>query len=71
MGEDIDSLAKSIGALENKTRVLTVLEQNASQMDERVFVVEATIDSVNSFRRDTNRKLDQLQTQIRNLAYGE
>jgi len=71
MGQDIDALAKSIGALENKARVLTALEQNASQMDERVFVVEATMDSVNSFRRDTNRKLDQLQTQIRNLAYGE
>jgi hypothetical protein len=71
VGKDIDALAKSIGALENKSRVLTALEQNASQMDERVFVVEATMDSVNAFRRDTNRKLDQLQTQIRNLAYSE
>ncbi|MCO4837522.1 MAG: hypothetical protein KC426_05480, partial [Oceanospirillaceae bacterium] len=60
-----------IDNLENKSRVLTAIEQNASEMDERVYLVEESIDSVNSFRRDTNRKLDQLQNQIRNLAYGE
>lgn len=71
MGDDIDALAKSLGVLENKSRVLTAIEQNASQMDERVFLVEQSIDSVNAFRRDTNRSLDQLQKQIRSLAYSE
>ena len=71
VGDDINALAKSLGVLENKSRVLTAIEQNASQMDERVFLVEQSIDSVNAFRQDTNRSLDQLQKQIRNLAYSE
>ena len=69
--EDLNAVTNRIDNLENKSRVLTAIEQNASEMDERVYLVEESIDSVNSFRRDTNRKLDQLQNQIRNLAYGE
>jgi hypothetical protein len=70
-GDDISKLSGRMSVLENKFRVLTAIEQNASAMDERVYVVEQSIDSVNAFRRDTNRSLDQLQSQIRNLAYGE
>ena len=70
-GDDISKLSGRLSVLENKSRVLTAIEQNASAMDERVYVVEQSIDSVNAFRRDTNRSLDQLQSQIRNLAYGE
>ena len=33
--------------------------------------METSLDSVNSFRQDTNRSLDRLQSQIRNLAYSE
>ena len=70
-GDDISKLSDRLGALENKSRVLTAIEQNASAMDERVYIVEQSIDSVNAFRRDTNRSLNQLQNQIRNLTYGE
>jgi len=70
-GDDLAVITNRVGDLEVKSRVLTAIEQNASQMDERVYLVEQSIDSVNSFRRDTNRQLDQLQNQIRNLAYGE
>lgn len=70
-GEETNTLLSRINELEKKSRVLTAIEQNESEMDERVYLVEQSIDSVNSFRRDTNRMLDQLQSQIRNLAYGE
>jgi hypothetical protein len=40
-------------------------------LDDRVFVVEASIGSVDAFRRDTNQKLDQLEKQIRKLSYSE
>lgn len=69
--EGLIEVTNRIDSLENNSRVLTAIEQNASEMDERVYLVEESIDSVNSFRRDTNRKLDQLQNQIRNLAYSE
>ena len=68
---ETDSLVGRVSQLESKTRLLSALEQNASQMDERVFMVEQSLDSVDSFRRDTNRSLDQVRAQIRNLAYGE
>lgn len=70
-GEDISVITSRLGDLESKARVLTAIQQNANEMDERVYLVEQHIDSVNSFRRDTSRKLDQLQNQIRNLAYSE
>jgi len=69
--EDLSMLTNRLGDLENKSRVMTAIEQNASQMDERVYLLEQSIDSVNSFRRDTSRSLDQLRNQIRNLAYSE
>ena len=71
VGEDIDVLAKSLVELENKAKLLDVMEQNTNQLDDRVFVVEASIGSVDAFRRDTNQKLDQLEKQIRKLSYSE
>ncbi len=69
--DQTDALSSRVNRLESSTRLVTALEQNASQMDERVFMVEQSLDSVDSFRRDTNRSLDQVRAQIRNLAYGE
>lgn len=66
-----ERLESRINQLEGKLRVVGALEQNASQMDERVYMVEQSFDSVTAFRQDTNRKLDQLQGQIRNLSYSE
>ena len=37
----------------------------------RVSMLEKEYDSIASFRQTTNKKLNQLQSQIRNLAYGE
>jgi len=48
-----------------------LLEQNASEMDERVYLMEQSAESVRAFRRDTNRLLNELQSQIRNLAYSQ
>jgi len=69
--EQTDALAYRVNQLESTARLVSALEQNASQMDERVYMVEQSLDSVDSFRRDTNRSLDQVRSQIRNLAYGE
>jgi len=69
--DQTDALSSRVNRLESNARLVAALEQNASQMDERVFMVEQSLDSVDSFRRDTNRSLDQVRAQIRNLAYGE
>ena len=69
--DDIGLITNRIGALENKSRVLTAIEKNASEMDERVYLMEQSAESVRAFRRDTNRLLNELQSQIRNLAYSE
>jgi len=67
--DDLDVIANRLRVLESKSRVLTAIEKNASEMDERVYSVEQSIDSVNAFRRDTNRKLLQLESQISSLSY--
>jgi uncharacterized protein (DUF3084 family) len=69
--DNVSLLTSRLGVLENNARVITAIEQNASEIDERVYLLEQSSDSVNAFRRDTSRSLDQLQSQIRNLAYGE
>jgi hypothetical protein len=69
--DNVSLLTTRLGVLENNARVITAIEQNASEIDERVYLLEQSSDSVNAFRRDTSRSLDQLQSQIRNLAYGE
>lgn len=71
MGDDLDIITNRIGILESKARVLTAIEQNASEMDERVYLMEQSAESVRAFRRDTNRLLNELQSQIRNLAYSQ
>jgi len=68
-GDDLGVIADRLRLLESKSRVLTAIEKNASEMDERVYSVEQSLDSVNSFRRDTNRKLLQLESQISSLSY--
>jgi len=69
--DDLDIITNRIGILESKARVLTAIEQNASEMDERVYLMEQSAESVRAFRRDTNRLLNELQSQIRNLAYSQ
>ena len=71
MGDDLDIITNRIGILESKARVLTAIERNASEMDERVYLMEQSAESVRAFRRDTNRLLNELQSQIRNLAYSQ
>jgi len=70
-GDDLDIITNRIGILESKARVLTAIERNASEMDERVYLMEQSAESVRAFRRDTNRLLNELQSQIRNLAYSQ
>jgi hypothetical protein len=60
-----------LSQLESSSRIVSALEQNASQMDERVFNVEQSLDAVNAFRQDTSRSINQLRTQVRNLSYSE
>tara|TARA_B110000285_G_scaffold173561_1_gene194499 strand:- start:1243 stop:2433 length:1191 start_codon:yes stop_codon:yes gene_type:complete len=70
-GDDIGVITNRLNLLESKSRVLTAIEQNASEMDERVYLMEQSAESVRAFRRDTNRLLNELQSQIRNLAYSK
>jgi chromosome segregation ATPase len=70
-GDDIGVITNRLNVLESKSRVLTAIEQNASEMDERVYLMEQSAESVRAFRRDTNRLLNELQSQIRNLAYSK
>ena len=70
-GDDIDLLTSRLGTLENKSRVLTAIEQNASEMDERVYLVEQSAESVNAFRQNTSRLLAELKAQILVLANKE
>lgn len=65
---DID---RRLNQLESSSRIVSALEQNASQMDERVFNVEQSLDAVNAFRQATSRSINQLRTQVRNLSYSE
>ena len=50
---------------------LAAIEEGMAELGERLYLMETSLDSVNSFRQDTNRSLDRLQSQIRNLAYSE
>jgi hypothetical protein len=55
--------------LQRQIRVVGAMEQTTAQLDERVYLAEQSMDSIITFRQETNRKLDQLATQIRNLQY--
>ena len=54
-----------------RSNAIAAIEDGIAELNERLYLMETTLDSVNSFRQDTNRSLDQLQSQIRNLAYSE
>jgi hypothetical protein len=54
-----------------RSNAIAAIEDGIAELNERMYLMETALDSVNSFRQDTNRSLDQLQSQIRNLAYSE
>lgn len=54
---------------ENLKSRIEKIELILNQLNERVFLSEEAMDSNITFRQETNRKLDQLATQIRNLQY--
>lgn len=54
-----------------RSNAIAAIEDGIAELNERLYLMETALDSVNSFRQDTNRSLDQLQSQIRNLAYSE
>jgi len=54
-----------------QSNTLAAIEDRIATLYERVYMLETALDSVSSFRQDTNRSLDQLRSQVRNLAYGE
>ena len=68
---DVAQLQSDLNALQRQVRLASALEQTASELDERLYMTEQSLDSITAFRQDTNRKLDQLANQIRTLQYSE
>jgi len=68
---DVAQLQSDLSTLQRQVRLATALEQTASELDERLYMTEQSLDSITAFRQDTNRKLDQLANQIRTLQYSE
>ena len=68
---DITALQSEIATLERKLRIADALERTTSELDERLIFAEQDLDAITSFRQETNRKLNQLQEQIRTLQYSE
>ncbi|MDP6968164.1 MAG: hypothetical protein QGG88_03510 [Gammaproteobacteria bacterium] len=67
----IDQLQSELAILQRRVRVVGAMEQTAAELDERLYMTEQSLDSIVTFRQETNRKLDQLANQIRNLQYQE
>ncbi|HCH25198.1 MAG TPA: hypothetical protein DE179_12985 [Oceanospirillaceae bacterium] len=67
----VAQLQSDLSTLQRQLRLATALEQTASELDERLYMTEQSLDSITAFRQDTNRKLDQLANQIRTLQYSE
>lgn len=65
----VDEIQSELSMLQRQIRVVGAMEQTTAQLDERVYLAEQSMDSIITFRQETNRKLDQLATQIRNLQY--
>jgi chromosome segregation ATPase len=65
----VDEIQSELAMLQRQIRVVGAMEQTTAQLDERVYLAEQSMDSIITFRQETNRKLDQLATQIRNLQY--
>lgn len=68
---DIAAMQSEIATLERKVRIADALERTTSELDERLLFAEQDLDAITSFRQETNRKLNQLQEQIRTLQYSE
>lgn len=68
---DIAAMQSEIATLERKLRIADALERTTSELDERLLFAEQDLDAITSFRQETNRKLNQLQEQIRTLQYSE
>lgn len=68
---DLAQLQSELSGMQRQVRLATALEQTASELDERLYMTEQSLDSITAFRQDTNRKLDQLANQIRTLQYSE
>ncbi len=68
---DIEVLQSDIATLQRKVRIADALERTAAELDERLLFAEQDLDAITSFRQETNRKLNQLQEQIRTLQYSE
>ena len=68
---DIAAMQSEISTLERKVRIADALERTTSELDERLLFAEQDLDAITSFRQETNRKLNQLQEQIRTLQYSE
>ena len=71
MSGAVAQLQVDLTALQRQVRMAEVLEQTASELDERLYMTEQSLDSITAFRQDTNRKLDQLANQIRTLQYSD
>ena len=71
INSNVAQLQADLSALQRQVRMATALEQTASELDERLYMTEQSLDSITAFRQDTNRKLDQLANQIRTLQYSE
>lgn len=67
---EVEALTRRMSTLESRLRILTAIEQNASQMDERVYETEQRLDAVDAFRRETNRQIDQINGQVRTLSFN-
>ncbi len=67
----IDQLQTELTTLQRRLRVVGSMEQTAVELDERLYMTEQSMDSIITFRQETNRKLDQLANQIRSLQYQE
>lgn len=68
---EIASIQTEIATLERKVRIADALERTTSELDERLLFAEQDLDAITMFRQETNRKLNQLQEQIRTLQYSE
>ena len=68
-GVNLATLKNQLDTLKGQVNLALALEQSAGLLDERLTFNERDIASFNSFRQETNRKLDQLATQIRNIQF--
>ncbi len=68
---DTSGLRAELEAIQNQIKVAVALEQSTQELDERLTFSERDIEAFNSFRQETNRKLNQLATEIRNMQFEQ